>query len=73
MVSITSLFVVELYFFFVNLRDGAADIVFLMICCLKSVRMRRANLSRFALSKTTKISHSTLSEMMKISVLHVIP
>ena len=28
MVLITSLFVVELYFFFMNFREGAADIVF---------------------------------------------
>ena len=39
---------------------------------LKSVRMHRANLSRFALFKTTKNSHSVFIER-KISFLHGIP
>ena len=71
MVLIMRLFVVELYFFFMDFREGAADIVFDDLE-VKSVRMRRANLSRFALFMTTKISHLILIEM-KISFLHVIP
>ena len=69
MVLITSLFVVELYFLFMNFREGAADIAFRLIWSLKIVRMRRANRSRFV--KMTKNSHSILIEM-KISFLHVI-
>ena len=62
MVLIVSLFVVELHFFFMNFREGVADIVSCMC---------RAILSQFA-HKTTKISHSILIEM-KIIILHVIP
>ena len=49
MVLITCLFVVELYFIFMNFREGAADIVFLTVLGFKSMRMRRENLSRSAL------------------------
>ena len=61
MVLITGLCVVELYFFFMNFNKGAADIV-LDDLEFKSVRMRRANFSRFALFKTTKNSHSFFIE-----------
>ena len=73
MVLITNLCVAELYFFFMNFREKTAEISFLVILRFKIVRMRRAKFSRFALFKTTTISHSIFIEMKISFFLHDIP